>query len=106
MLRTNPIQNFVPWRAVWNGNSVSTLCRLVFDVSQPTSSGTSLNDLLAKGKNDMNKLVEIVIRWYSHEIWFHTDIKKMYNSVQLEAERWCFQRYPWHNVLDKREVTR
>ena len=81
MLRTNPIQNFIPWRAVWNGNSVSTLCRLVFDVSQPTSSGTSLNDLLAKGKNNMNKLVEIVIRWYSHEIWFHTDIKKMYNSV-------------------------
>ena len=31
MLRTNPIQNFIPWRAVWNGDSVSTPCRLVFD---------------------------------------------------------------------------
>ena len=31
MLRTNPILNFIPWRAVWNGNSVSTPCRLVFD---------------------------------------------------------------------------
>ena len=34
----------------------------------------------------MNKLVEIAIRWYSHEIGFQTDIKKMHNSVLLKAE--------------------
>ena len=62
MLRTNKIQNYIPWRAVWNGNSVSTPCRVVYDASQPTPSGISLNDILAKGKNNMNKLVEIVIR--------------------------------------------
>ena len=28
------VQYFIPWRAVWNGNSVSTPCRLVFDASQ------------------------------------------------------------------------
>ena len=95
MLRTNPVENFIPWRVVWNGNSVNTPCRLVFDASHPTSSGASLNDLLAKSKNNMNKLVDIVIRWYSHEIGFHTDIKKMYNSVQLKEEHWCFQRYIW-----------
>ena len=77
MLRTTPIQNFIPQREVWNGSSISTLCLIVFDVSQPTSSGAILNDLLAKGKNDLNKLVEIVIRWYSHKIGFHTDIKKI-----------------------------
>ena len=44
------IQNFVPWRAVWNGNSISTSCRLVFDASQPTASGWSLNDILPKTK--------------------------------------------------------
>ena len=33
MLRNNPIQNFIPWRAVWNGNSVSTPYCLVFDAS-------------------------------------------------------------------------
>ena len=101
MLRNNPIQNFIPWRAVWNGNSISTPCRIVFDASQPTSSGVSLNDILAKGKNNMNKLVEIVIRWSSHKAAFHTDIKKMYNSVQLREEHWCLQRYIWQNELDK-----
>ena len=34
MLRSE-IQKFIPWRAVWNGNSISTPCRLVFDASQP-----------------------------------------------------------------------
>ena len=39
MLRRSEIQNFIPWRAVRNGNSTSTPCRLVFDASQPTASG-------------------------------------------------------------------
>ena len=62
MLRRSEIQNFIPWRAVWNENSISVPCRLVFDASQPTASGWSLNDILARGKNNMNKSVEIVIR--------------------------------------------
>ena len=62
ILIANPIRNFILWRAVWNRNSVSTPCRLVFDTSQPTSSGASPNAILTKGKNKMNKLVEIVTR--------------------------------------------
>ena len=59
MVAEHPVQNFIPWTAVWNDNSVSRACCLVFDGSQPTASGTSLNDILAKGKNNMKKLVEI-----------------------------------------------
>ena len=91
MLAKNPVQNFIPWRAVWKSNSISTPCRLIFDVSQPTASGTSLNDMSAKGKKNINELVEIVIRWSTHKIGFHTDVKKMYNIVQLREEHWCFQ---------------
>ena len=104
MLKASDVQNFIPWRAVWNGNSVSTPCRIVFDASQQTPSGTSLNDILAKGKNNMNKLVEIVIRWSKHRIGFHTDIKKMYNTVQLRQEDWCLQRYIWQRDLDKSKI--
>ena len=83
MLRRSEIQNFIPWRAMWNGNSISTPCRLAFDVSQSTASGWSLNDILAKGENNMNKLVEIAMRWSIYKIGYHTDIKEMYNSVKL-----------------------
>ena len=84
MLRNNKIQNFIPWRAVWKESSISTPCRVVFDASQAKSSGFSLNDILANGRNNMNKLVEIVIRWYTHKFAFHTDVQKMYNSVKLQ----------------------
>ena len=104
MLRTNEIQNYIPWRAVWNGNSVSTPCRIVYDASQPTPSGISLNDILAKGKNNMNKLVEIVIRWSKHKVGFHTDVKKMYNTVKLREEDWCLQRYIWQSELDSKKL--
>ena len=49
----------------------------------------------------MNKLVEIAIRWYSHEIGFHPDIEKIYSSVHLKEEHCCFQQYVWHNDLEK-----
>ena len=102
-LNENPTQNFIPWRAVWKENSLSTPCRMVFDASQPTCSGYSLNDILAKGRNSMNKLVEIFIRWRKHRYGFHTDVRKMYNSVKLDSDDWCLQRYLWKNNLDENE---
>uniref|UniRef100_A0A7M6DQR2 Peptidase aspartic putative domain-containing protein n=1 Tax=Clytia hemisphaerica TaxID=252671 RepID=A0A7M6DQR2_9CNID len=99
-LSSNAIQNYIPWRAVWKLSSLTTPCRIVFDASQPTSSGYSLNSILAKGTNGMNKLVEILIRWYTHRSAFHTDVTKMYNSVKLCSDYWCYQRYLWHDTLD------
>ena len=52
----------------------------------------------------MNKLVEIAVRWYSHEMGFHPDIEKIYSSVHIKEEHWCFQQYVWHNDLDKRKL--
>ena len=97
MLAKKIVQNFIPWRAVWNGNLISTPQRFVFDESQATASGTSLNGILAKGKNNMNKLVEIVIRWSTG---FPTGLKKMYNTAQPREQRRCFQRYNWQNELN------
>jgi len=99
-LMANQVQNFIPWRAVWKENSTSTPCRVVFDASMPTESGYSLNDILAKGRNNMNKLVEIFLRWRTHNIGFHTDVQKMYNSIKLDPSHWCFQRYLWQENLD------
>ena len=103
MLERNAIQNFIPWRAVWNSNSVTTPCRIVFDASQVTDSGYSLNSILAKGRNSMNKLLEVVLRWMMHAVGVHTDIQKMYNAIKLHKEDWCLQRYIWSNTLDIEE---
>ena len=49
-------------------------------------------------------IVEIVIHWLIHRIRFHTNIKKMYNSVKLIEEDWCLQQYLWLKVLDQRKL--
>ena len=106
MLRRSEIQNFITWRAVQNGNSTSAPCRIIFDASQPTASGWSLNDVSANGKNNMKKLVEIVIHWSIHKIGYHADVKKMYNSFKLLGNDWCLQWYIWQKDLDPRKLPR
>ena len=95
-------QHYIAWRAVWK-KSVSTPCRIVFDASRPTSSGFSLNDILAKGRNNLNKLQEIVIRWFTHKFAITTDIRKMYNTIHLDKDEWCYQRNLWQTDLNPLE---
>ena len=95
-LQANPIKNYIPWRVVWKLSLISTPCRIVFDASMPTSSGQSLNDILAKGHN--NKLLEIFLRWRGYRVAFHTNVQKMYDSVKLKESDWCLQRYLWHGT--------
>ena len=52
----------------------------------------------------MKKLVEIVIRWSIHKIGYHTDIKKMYNSVKLVEDDWCLHRHILQKDLDPRKL--
>ena len=94
------IKHFIPWRVVWNPNSISTSCRLVFDASMRTNREYSLNDVLAKGRNNMNKLVQIAIRWSVRLFGYHTDIQKMYNTIRLNQRHWCYQLYLWDDSLD------
>ena len=70
-IKNSRTQYFIPWRTVWNSNSLSSPCRLVFDTSQVTTSGYSRNSILAKGRNNMNKLVEILICWLTNRFGFH-----------------------------------
>ena len=103
-LSRKKVQNFIPWRVVWKESSISTPCRVVFDASQPTGSGYSLNDILAKGRNNLNKLQEIMIRWCTNKVAFHSDVQKMYNCVNLDKNDWCLQRYIWQEELDPDKI--
>ena len=95
LISASAVKYFTQWRAVWNPKSLSTPCHLVFDASQGTKEGCSINSLLAKGANSMNKLVEILIRWTAGKNAFHTDIQKMYNTIHLDKRYWRYQLYLW-----------
>ena len=55
MLSETDMNYYISWRAVWKQNSVSTACRIVFDASQITKTGYSLNKVIVKGRNNMNQ---------------------------------------------------
>ena len=100
LVMSSMVKYFIPWRVVFNENSLSTPCRLVFDASLAPKGGRSLNSILAKGANSLNNLVQILIRWTTHPHAFHTDISKMYNRIWLVKEHWCYQLYLWSHDLD------
>lgn len=99
-LNTNPIQNYFPWRIAWKPNSPTTPCRPVFDASMSTQSGFGLNDIIPKGINNLNKLLEMFLRFRIHVVAFHNDINKMYNGLKLLEAYWVLQRYLFHPNLD------
>ena len=99
MILNSPVKYVIPWRVVWNKNSKTTPCRVVLDGSACPRGKCSLNSTLAKGTNNMNKLIEILIRWLIHKYAFHTDIRKFYNSIHLHKSHWRFHLYLWSNDL-------
>ena len=99
MILDSPVKYIIPWRVVWS-KSVSTPVRPVFDASQRGPNGCSLNDILAKGSNNMNNLVIILLRWLTHVWAYHTDIRTMYNRIKLLKPFWCYQLYLWEKDLD------
>ena len=94
-----PVQYYIPWRVVWS-DSLSTPVRPVFDASMRPSSGNSLNEILAKGTNNMNNLQQIIIRWLGKPFAYHADVSKCYNGVKLDKKHWRFQMYLFERDLD------
>ena len=107
MIDSSPVKYYIPWLIVRNDNSISTPCRSVFNASSVTASGYSLNCLLPKGRNNLNKLVQIFLLWLTYICAFCTDIQKMYNTIRLVENHWCYQLFLWNDELspDKKPET-
>ena len=105
MIQNAPVMHFIPWHMVRSG-SITTPVRPVFNASAKTPSGYSLNDILPKGTNNMNNLVDILIRWSVKVHGYHTDVRKMYNTIMLEKKFWRYQLYWWspNLALDEQPV--
>ena len=105
MILESPVRYVIPWLIAYS-KSITTPARPVFNASAVTPSGFSLNDILPKGTNMMNNLVEILLRWSIKPFGYHTDVRKMYNSVRMDKRFWRFQLYWWSTTLTQKEVPR
>ena len=82
----------IPWDVVWKETSLSTPARTVYDASSKTSSGYSLNDILATGIPDLAKLLDVLLDWHIGPIAFVGDVSQFYCSVGLLEESWPYQK--------------
>ncbi|CAG9137751.1 unnamed protein product [Plutella xylostella] len=98
---TEPSQYVIPHHCVLRPSSTSTPLRTVFDGSQKTSSGVSLNDSLLTGPKLHRDIAEIITNFRLHEICFSADISKMYRCVQIAPEDRKYQHILWRESPDE-----
>ena len=91
---------FIPWDVGFKETSLSTPARPTFDASSKTSTGSSLNDILAKGSADLVNLVSMVLDWLVGPSAVCGDISQFYNTFLLEEQHWKYQQVVWFDNLD------
>ena len=96
----------IPWRTVYKTGSLTTPLRLVYDASQCTPNGSSLNNILAKGKNTLAKVLDTLINFRSRFVGFATDVSMAYNGVKLDLSHYKYQRYLWKEDLNYKNPTK
>lgn len=83
---------YLPHHAVWKADSTTTKLRVVFDASNKSDSGVSLNDRLLVGPNVNEPLFNVFARWRTYKIAFCADVQKMYRQVLVSREDADYQR--------------
>ncbi|XP_070408825.1 uncharacterized protein [Nothobranchius furzeri] len=93
---TGPVW-YISHLIVPNPHSVSTPVRLVWNSSQKYK-GLSLNDILIKGPDVLNPIRAVLLRFWTGVFAALGDIRKMYNSVWLEAREVHLHRFLWRDT--------
>ncbi|XP_059221613.1 uncharacterized protein LOC131996176 [Stomoxys calcitrans] len=83
---------YLPHHAVVRPHSVTTKVRVVFNASNPTSNGVSLNDVLYCGPPLQSDLTLLLLQWRFYRVVFNSDIEKMYRQILVDEKHTPFQR--------------
>lgn len=93
-----PLKNahYIPHHAVFK-NSTTTKLRTVYNASQRTSNGKSLNEQLAIGRMVQSTIFELALRWRTFEIAIIADIEKMYKQIKMDDKQQHLQVILWRD---------
>ena len=100
---------YMPHHCVLREDSTTTALRVVFNGSQPTSNGTSLNDVMHTGPNLQADLLCLILKWRQHKIAFIADIEKMFRQIWIQECDQHYQKILWrdapHQLLREYQLT-
>ncbi|XP_071582337.1 uncharacterized protein [Temnothorax nylanderi] len=92
---SNPQTVYIPHHAVMREHSATSHLRVVFNASQPTSNGVSLNDHLLVGPKLQTDLAAVILQWRQFRFVFTADIAKMYRQILVDSRDVNYQRILW-----------
>jgi len=96
---------YMPQRGVLKETSSTTKLRVVFNGSEKSSNGVSLNDMLMIGPKFQDDLLDIVQRFQLHRIVMSADVAKMYRQVWVHPDDRCLQRILWRKTPNQPVTT-
>lgn len=88
---------FLPHHPVLREKSETTRLRVVFNASEPTTSGISVNDLQMIGPNIQDSLFNILLRFRQYKFVLSGDIEKMYRQVLVKESDRNLQLILWRD---------
>nr|XP_012221303.1 PREDICTED: uncharacterized protein LOC105671592 [Linepithema humile] len=92
---------YLPHHGVFRESSTTTKLRVVFNGSQRTGCGESLNAHFFAGANLLPTLADVILRWRLHRYAMITDIEKMYRQIIVHPDDRDWQRILWrHDTRD------
>ncbi|XP_018904396.2 uncharacterized protein [Bemisia tabaci] len=86
---------YIPHHAVFREDSTTTKLRVVFDASQKSRSGISLNDILYSGPKLQNDVFDVITRFRLHQKVFTCDISKMFRQILIRPDQRKYQHIFW-----------
>lgn len=86
---------YVPHFCVWKTDLTGPKIRVVFDSSQRSSSGTSLNEALLTGPKLQRDISSVLLSFRLHAYCFVADCVKMYRQILIQPQFYNFQRILW-----------
>lgn len=99
------VKNYLAHQAVIKLSSSTTKLRVVFDASNKTTNGRSLNDILMVGPRLQEDLTFILLRWRKHRYALSADVAKMYRQVLVNPEHRDYQCVLWRDTTNERIET-
>jgi hypothetical protein len=96
--------HYVPHRAVFKPESLTTPVRPVFDASCKVGRAPSLNDCLEKGPNLLELIPSILLRFRMGKIGVISDIRKAFLMIEINEDDRDAVRFLWWEDPEKKKV--
>jgi hypothetical protein len=95
------LEYFLPHHGVLR-NSTTTKLRVVYNGSQKSTSGQSLNSIQFKGPNLQKDIQGLLMKWRTYRYAYTADVAMMYRCIWISEEQHPLQKIVWRNSPDEK----